>query len=249
MKLFTRFRAPKPTFSAPLTPDEPFFAIGDLHGCDALLARMLQRMDDIAPDIRRVFVGDYIDRGEESAQTLSRLQALQVEAPDQVICLRGNHEQMLQRFLDTPDRHGPRWLRYGGLQTMASYGIAPPPETAPDEKWIETRDRLHTAMGPDLLSWLAELPDWWQTGNVACLHAAANPNCPIEEQELEHMLWGHPAFTEVPRQDGLWIVHGHTIVEETQPEMGRIPVDTGAYATGRLTAALIQPGSVEFLTA
>lgn len=248
MQLFTRFRAPKPTFSAPLAPDEPFFAVGDLHGCDPLLARMIQRLDEISTDIRRVFVGDYIDRGESSAQVLTRLHGYQQDNPDRVLCLRGNHEQMLERFLAAPDRHGSRWLRYGGLQTMASYGIAPPPETAPPEKWAEVRDRLVEAMGPELLAWLADLPDWWQTGNVVTLHAAADPARPINEQELEHMLWGHPAFEAVPRQDGLWILHGHTIVDEPRPEMGRIPVDTGAYATGRLSAALVQKGSVEFLT-
>ncbi|MBR9823377.1 MAG: serine/threonine protein phosphatase [Rhodobacteraceae bacterium] len=248
MQLFRRFRAPKPTFSAPLAPDEPFFAVGDLHGCDALLDRMITRMGEIAPEIRRVFVGDYIDRGEASAQTLARLRAYQQQDPDRVLCLRGNHEQMLERFLEAPERHGPRWLRYGGLQTMASYGLAPPPETAPPEKWTEARDRLAEAMGPGLLAWIADLPDWWQTGNVACLHAAADPARPISEQELEHMLWGHPAFMSVPRSDGTWVLHGHTITEDPRPEAGRIPVDTGAYATGRLTAALVQPGSVEFFS-
>lgn len=249
MQLFTRFRAPKPTFSAHLAPDEPFFAIGDLHGCDDLLARMIQRLDEISPDIRRVFVGDYIDRGEASAQTLARLHGYQQNDPDRVICLRGNHEQMLERFLAAPDRHGPRWLRYGGLQTMASYGIAPPPETAPPEKWAEARDRLRTAMGPELLTWLAALPDWWQSGNVAVLHAAADPALPLDEQELEPMLWGHPAFMETPRSDGTWVVHGHTITEDPRPAAGRIPVDTGAYATGRLTAVLVQTGSIDFFSA
>lgn len=249
MKLFRRFRAPKPTFSAPLAPDEPFFAVGDLHGCDALLARAIQHMDAIAPEIRRVFVGDYVDRGETSAQTLRRLHDYHLSAPDRVLCLRGNHEQMMMRFLEHPEQHNARWLRYGGLQTMASFGIAPPPETAPTEKWIEARDKLREAMGPDMLTWLSDLPDWWRTGNVVTLHAAADPACPIEEQELHHMLWGHPEFASVPRSDGTWIVHGHTIVDEPRPEMGRIPVDTGAYATGRLTVALIQQGSAEFFSA
>lgn len=249
MQLFSRFRAPKPTFSAPLAPDEPFFAIGDLHGCDALLSCMIGHMDQIAPNIRRVFVGDYIDRGETSAQTLRRLCEYQKASPDQVICLRGNHEQMLQRFMKDPKNHGSRWMRYGGLQTMASYGIVPPTETAPEEKWIEARDRLRDTIGPEILSWLSALPDWWQTGNVVTLHAGADPAHPIEKQELGHMLWGHPNFARVARQDGIWIVHGHSIVEEPRPELGRIPVDTGAYATGRLTAALIQKNSAEFFSA
>lgn len=249
MQLFHRFRAPKPTFSAPLAPDEPFFAIGDLHGCDTLLIRVIQHMAKIAPDIRRVFVGDYIDRGDASAQTLRRLFDYQRNAPDQVVCLRGNHEQMMQRFLEDPERNGPRWLRYGGLQTMASYKIAPPQETATTEKWVEIRDRLRDAAGNELLSWLAELPDYWQTGNVVTLHAGADPTKPISQQPLQNILWGHPQFEQRPRKDGIWIVHGHTIVEEPCAKMGRIPIDTGAYATGRLTMALIQSDKVEYFSA
>lgn len=194
---------------------------------------------------RLVFVGDYIDRGDQSAAVLDQLQALQGDHPS-TICLMGNHEQMLLHFLDSPAQAGPRWMRYGGLQTMANYGVAPPAATAPADQWEEARDRFRTALGPETEVWLRALPLIWQTGNVAVVHAGADPGQPLAKQTEATLLWGHVDFARVPRSDGIWIVHGHTIVERARPEMGRLPVDTGAYATGRLTAALIRPGAVEF---
>ncbi|KAA2311718.1 serine/threonine protein phosphatase [Pseudooceanicola sediminis] len=259
MRFLTRFRAPKPTFSSPLAPGEPFFAIGDIHGCDHLMPGLLERIDEIyarqqdqhearngAPwSARLVFVGDYVDRGDQSAAVLHRLQALQRDHPS-TLCLMGNHEQMLLQFLDTPGESGPRWMRYGGLQTMASFGVAPPAATAPADKWEEARDRFRTALGAPTEAWLRALPLIWQTGNVIVVHAGADPARPPAKQSEATLLWGHSDFTSTPRTDGLWVVHGHTIVEQPRPEMGRLPVDTGAYATGRLTAALISPGKVEF---
>lgn len=248
MLFLKRFRAPKPTFSSRLAPDEPFFAIGDIHGRDDLLSRLLDRMAEIAPDIRLVFVGDYVDRGEESPNVLRRLQALQVNNP-QTVCLIGNHEQMLLQFLDSPARTGPRWLRYGGLQTMAGYAVAPVAETASEAKWNDARDRLRSALGPHTEEWLRNLPTLWQSGNVAVLHAGADPAQPLADQDDNTLIWGHPDFDTKLRSDGQWVVHGHTIVDEASPKAGRISIDTGAYATGRLTAALIRSGSVKFFTA
>jgi serine/threonine protein phosphatase 1 len=251
MKFFTWKRAPKPTFEAPLEPEVPFCAVGDIHGCDALLARMLERLRErMPPEARLVLVGDYIDRGEQSHEALLRIHALQQEAPEgAVTCLRGNHEQMLLDVLDRPARNGPRWLRYGGLQTLASFGLRGLPETASEAQWEDLRDRLRAALGPDLEMWLRALPTLWQSGNVAVVHAGADPALPLSAQSAEVLTWGHEAFERVPRRDGVWIVHGHTIVEEARPVLGRIPVDTGAYATGRLSCALVAPNQLEFLQA
>ena len=152
-----------------------------------------------------------------------------------VTCLRGNHEQMLLDVLDRPARNGPRWLRYGGLQTLASFGLRGLPETASEAQWEDLRDRLRAALGPDLEMWLRALPTLWQSGNVAVVHAGADPALPMSAQSAEVLTWGHEAFERVPRRDGVWIVHGHTIV--------------GAYATGRLSCALVAPNQLEFLQA
>lgn len=247
MRLFFGKRSKKPEFTAPLEPEAPFFAVGDIHGRDDLFARLMERLSDLAhPTAPLICVGDYIDRGDDSAALLRRLHDLQAEAGSHMVCLRGNHEAMLLKFLDEPARHGPRWLRHGGLQTLASYRIAAVRDSDPAEKWEGMRDRLREAMGADIENWLRGLPLTWQTGNVLVCHAGADPSLGIEDQSEDVLLWGHEAFMTTPREDGIWVVYGHTICDRPRPEAGRIPVDTGAYATGRLTAALIEPGRVEF---
>ncbi len=247
MRFLKRFRTPKPTFSGPLRPEESFLAIGDIHGRDDLLGRLIPMMQERAPGLPMIFVGDYIDRGEDSAAVLTRLMEMQKADPEGVVCLRGNHEDMLLSVLRDPHRSGPRWLRYGGLQTMASFRVSPASETAPAEQWEEVGEKLRAAIGPELEAWLHALPTSWQSGNVTVLHAGADPQLPLEEQDEATLVWGHPDFMTTPRQDGAWVVHGHTVLEKARPQDGRIGIDTGAYATGQLTAALVAEGSVEFV--
>jgi serine/threonine protein phosphatase 1 len=250
MRFLKHFFASKTKFSAILEPEEALTVIGDIHGRLDLLERLLLILDQEAPDRRLILIGDYIDRGEQSAQVLERIRRLQSEAGyNRVICLIGNHEQMMLDFLDAPEKVGPRWLRYGGLQTMASYGISPPSSTSSDEKkWNAARDALRTAMGHETESWLNALHSQWQSGNVAVVHAAADPELPMDLQEHKTLIWGYESFWQKVRTDGIWVVHGHTIVVSPQQQDGRISVDTGAYATGRLTAALISRDTLRFLS-
>ena len=195
-----------------------------------------------------MFLGDYIDRGEESRQVLSRLMAANAEGPDRVICLMGNHERMLLNFLEDPTRHARRWLQNGGLQTLASFGVALHGRSLDEETQFDSlRDRLTTAMGPEMIEWLGTLPLTWHSGNVWAVHAGASPKRPMENQIPEVLLWGHPQFLQQSRDDHQWIVHGHTVVEAPQMQQGRIAVDTGAYATNVLSAAAIATDSITFL--
>ncbi len=229
---------PKTPFP-PIAPDAAFAALGDIHGRADLLARALDSMTDV----QIVCVGDYIDRGDESAEVLRMLQA----RPD-VVCISGNHEEMMLNFLDHPQKHGPRWLRYGGLQTLASFGVAGASEGTSGAGLDALADKLKAAMGEDLVQWLRSRPTLWQSGNVVVAHAGANPNIPIEEQRPETLHWGHAEFGKHSRQDGIWVLHGHTIVDTPIADQGRISIDTGAYATGRLTAAWVTDGQADFKT-
>jgi serine/threonine protein phosphatase 1 len=236
-----RGRAAPVAFDAPLAPEEPFVAIGDVHGRDDLLGRLLDRLEAEEPELRVVLVGDYIDRGERSASVLARL-----SSRPHLVCLMGNHEAMCLGFLEDPAREGPRWLANGGLQTLASFGIGGVTLGSGPTALEAARDRLAMAMGENLIGWLADRPLLWHSGNVAVVHAGADPLRALEDQEERTLLWGHPRFAAQPRTDGIWVVHGHTILPEPVVEAGRIGIDTGAFATGRLTAALIAPEGVEF---
>lgn len=229
-------------FAAELAPERAFVAVGDIHGRDDLLQRLLSQLD---PQDIVVFVGDYIDRGEHSAQVLRRLMALTLER-DTVICLKGNHEDMMLDFLDAPARNGTRWLRNGGLQTLHSFAVQPPAGLPSDTEWNILRDSLRGKMGDALESWLRQRPLMWRTGNVAVVHAGADPRAPLERQTDTCLMWGHPDFGRRNRSDGIWVVHGHTIVETPQQNDGVISIDTGAYATGILTAARIAPNGMTF---
>ena len=107
---------------------------------------------------------------------------------------------------------------------------------------------LAQAMGDDLIAWMHALPSFWISGNVAVTHAGADPFRPVNDQPTRNLLWGHPEFEKTPRADGMWVIHGHIIVDQPRIEAGRVAIDTGAYATGRLTAAHISRGGVSFLT-
>ena len=113
---------------------------------------------------------------------------------------------------------------------------------------IAARDALLGSMKEGTLKWLSELPIYRQFGNVVIAHAGADPTGPIENNDLDTFIWGHPNFHSTPRTDGLWIVHGHTIFNQAQIGDGRISIDTGAYATGCLTAAILTPDGVTFQT-
>lgn len=110
-------------------------------------------------------------------------------------------------------------------------------------------DRLRAAMVPGLHDWLRDLPLWHRSGDVACVHAAMDPSQPPEAQEARVMLWGFDAFHRHARRDGLWVVHGHNVVDEPSVHARKIATDTGAYFSNRLTAAAILPDEpVRFLT-
>ncbi|GAB4535657.1 MAG: metallophosphoesterase family protein [Ruegeria sp.] len=231
---------------ATLAPGQRFYAVGDIHGRLDLLQQILGRLQ---PDLPIVFVGDYVDRGDHSAQVLRHLQHLSQARNRQVICLLGNHEDLLLRFLQRPRRTCRLWMHNGGRQTLASFGLTDLPlELTPDEA-VRAARRLEQEMGPSLLEWMHARPLYWTTGNVTVVHAALDPGSDPADQTRGTCLWGHGDFPGKPRSDGQWVVHGHTIVPEPCVRNRVISIDTGAFATGRLTAAEIGPGTVRFLSA
>ncbi len=246
MALLSRlFGAKKSDFKAPIAPDQSFCAVADIHGCATKLQMLLEKLETEHSDSSIVFVGDYVDRGEESAEVLKTVMAK--DDDPNVTCLIGNHEEMLLNFLDQPEIKGSRWLRYGGLQTLASFGVRGVNERSSGSELTKAAGDLRQAMGGNMIAWLSNLPTHWISGNITVVHAAADPNMPISQQTAKTLRWGHPDFETTTRADDIWVLHGHTIVDQPYMTSGRIAIDTGAYATGRLTAAKVTPGNVEFI--
>jgi serine/threonine protein phosphatase 1 len=236
------------TFDAEPAPTETVLAIGDIHGRDDLLARLLDRIAADEPNARLVFLGDYVDRGENSAAVLRRLAGLGEQWAGPVTLLMGNHERMMLDFLDAPGDAAGRWLRNGGLQTLASFSVGGVTEQPGPDEANNAAARLREAMGEPLIDWLGQLHLHHASGNVHFVHAAADPGLPMAAQEHRTLLWGHPAFTAKPREDGQFVVHGHTVVDAPAVTAGRVAVDTGAWFSGRLTAARIAPSEIGFVT-
>ena len=237
--------APASVQFPPLRPETPFYVIGDIHGRMDLLERLLDRLDPTHP---LVFVGDYVDRGENSAEVLVYLSELSAEDGRSVCCLKGNHEEMLLEFIEEPEKRGGVWLRNGGLQTLSSFGVAVLAQSTTGQGLTEIARDLRTAMGNGLVDWLQARPVYWRSGNVAVVHAGADPNKPIEDQPHRNLIWGHPEFHNTARRDEVWVVHGHRIVDDATYKNGIISIDTGAYATGRLTAVHISADKCSFIS-
>ena len=217
------------------------YVIGDIHGRADLLEVMLRRIAaDFAfriGDGRRpkvIVLGDVIDRGDNSREVVRMLMRVVGAGPlGDLTVLKGNHEAALLGFLRAPDT-GATWLRFGGMQTLASYGV-PVPAGTPDAATLrDLAKRLRAAMG-EHLPFLQALPLSWRSGDVLCTHAGIDPEDPGAMDE-DVVLWGRAHFPETGPVPGLRVVHGHYDAPEPVITDGRICVDTGAYYSGRLTA-------------
>lgn len=189
-----------------------------------------------------IFLGDYIDRGPDSAGVLARLMRLQADLPGHVHCLMGDHERLMLDFLDHPRRDGPAWLAQGGGATLRSYGLPMLPYTTPPSVLEDVAFELSLALAlthDGVEEWLRALPLILRSGNLVMTHAGADPSRPIEGQRPKVVLQGHPAFDRLARRDRYWIAHGHRPTSQVQISEHRIALDTGAFRTGRLSALAI----------
>lgn len=228
------------------------YAVGDIHGRSDLLADMIALLEARSIDDARlagppivVFLGDYVDRGHDSAGVLGMLAA---GRPRHCECryLRGNHEQSLMAFLENPMAHRG-WLLQGGAETVMSYGVRPPPFNAPAQAWQDAADALHARMPQAHLDFLNGLERYVELGDYAFVHAGVDDTRALADQSDEALYWSRDAFIASKRPFSHRIVHGHTPVDQPYADARRIAVDTGAYASGTLTAARFEGEAVTFL--
>jgi serine/threonine protein phosphatase 1 len=229
----------------PTTAGRLVYAIGDVHGRYDLLREILARLVDDhqsrpghEPAVM-VFCGDYVDRGPQSAEVIEAVLWLKTHAAFEVRPLKGNHEQAFLEFLDRPEEARP-WLRYGGAATLRSYGVPPPALSDDDAALVRARDALLQTMPASHRSFLEGLEPMIVIGDYAFTHAGIRPGTPLQDQEEDDLLWIREGFLDVDGPFEKIIVHGHTWVD-ARPQIleHRIGLDTGAYATGVLTAARI----------
>lgn len=214
------------------------YGVGDIHGRLDLLDRLLAQIDD--DDRARgsaasefVFLGDLVDRGPDSRGVVERLLALAAERRP-VRFLMGNHEQVFLRALEG-DLKALRFLtRIGGRETLLSYGIT-------DEEYrgldFENLARIARERVPEShIRFLSAFENWIEIGDYLFVHAGLRPGVALEEQSLADLCWIRDDFLRHRDSFGKMVVHGHSISADIDERPNRIGIDTGAFASGRLTA-------------
>lgn len=228
-------RAVPQTYSVPA--GRRVYAIGDIHGRLDLVEQLLAMID--ADDRARapaqtelIFLGDLVDRGPDSRGVVERLMALKEERP--VRFLIGNHEEVFLRAVAGDPRALRFLVRIGGRETLFSYGISEEEyrELDYDDLMAVIRERVPASH----VAFLSSFEQWIELGDYLFVHAGLRPGVALEDQARSDLCWIREDFLRHRDSFGKMVVHGHSITEEIDERPNRIGIDTGAYASGRLTA-------------
>ena len=246
-RLFRRAAVASRVFSGPA--GERLYAVGDIHGrldlLDDLLGRIVDDLETRPVEAARlVFLGDFIDRGPDSAGVLDRLVDL-ARTRIGTHFLMGNHEEMLLHVLAGQPAVTDDWLRFGGDACAQSYGLSPTDLATLDEMQIAAL--LRQAMPESHVAFLHDLDTMVRFGDFLLVHAGIRPGVAIEDQRPADLRWIRGPFLADPRDHGVMVIHGHTITDGVDRRRNRIGIDTGAYRTGILTAAVVEETDTRFL--
>jgi serine/threonine protein phosphatase 1 len=178
---------------------------------------------------RYVFIGDYIDRGPDARKVIDLLMHKQPSEGSRIVCLRGNHEQMLivAAVEGRSDRDLMTWWANGGEQTLESYGVNDP-----------------SSLPAAHLEWIKALPLRFADQKRLFVHAGIRPGVAIADQSEDDLLWIREPFLSFQADHNTFVVHGHTPTESRLPDLrsNRLNLDTGACFGGELTAAVFTDG-------
>ncbi|WCT74118.1 metallophosphoesterase family protein [Sphingomonas naphthae] len=240
-----------PEASAPsLPPGLRVYAIGDVHGrLDRLMAVEAAIAAHIAAhppegDALVIFIGDYVDRGPDSRGVIEALAGLRF-AGLPARCLMGNHEDAMLQFLESA-AIGPAWFEYGGMATLASYGVKPAgPESV--DRFERLRQGLVAILPDSHRRFLGDLELSIELGDYLFVHAGVRPSRAIDQQQRDDLLTIREPFLSHDKRLALRVVHGHTVTDRPVFRQNRIGIDTGAYATGMLTCLLIEGEAASIL--
>jgi serine/threonine protein phosphatase 1 len=217
------------------------YAIGDIHGRVDLLNAVFERIDatlkthPIEQSVQ-VFLGDYIDRGPNSREVIDALIARKKQHA--MLCLKGNHESYAVQFLNDPSVLA-EWMQFGGIQTLLSYGIKPSTRSHPQSP-EDVANAFRQALPASHHRFLEGLGLSFTCGDFFFTHAGVRPGIPLSQQHEHDLIWIRDDFLLHEENFGKIIVHGHTPAKEPDIRPNRINIDTGAYATGRLTCLVLQ---------
>jgi serine/threonine protein phosphatase 1 len=228
---------------ATLPPGQRVYAIGDVHGClDRLAAVHEQIAEDLADrpieDSILVHLGDYVDRGLDSAQVVDWLSEGAPVPVSRIVNLMGNHEDMmLQALPGTSKEANSSWLANGGADSLLSWEIT---RKVPPAEWASLIPSGHQAF-------LRDLEIIFRAGGYMFVHAGIRPGVPLDKQEKVDMLWIREPFLSWKHSHDAVIVHGHTPRHEPEVRPNRIGIDTGAVMGGVLTCVVLEEDKLGFI--
>lgn len=222
--------------------DRLTYAIGDIHGRFDLFKKMVHAiksdMETTQSRCRIVLLGDYIDRGLETTRVLNGIISLSRQNWCDLVVLKGNHEQVFLQFLEDA-KNGPQWFRYGGIETVRSFGVFIDEPQTP-EAWVALRDELVTKISPRQRRLLSNLRVCFEAGDYLFVHAGVDPSRDRSTQGEDVLLWIRNRFLRVERACSKAVVHGHTPSEGVVNQKWRVGLDTAAHATGILSAIRLE---------
>ena len=228
---------------ATLPPGERVYAIGDIHGC---LDRLVAMHEMIAEDLAErpcahstlIHLGDFVDRGADSAQVIDWLINRPPVPADEIVNLMGNHEHMMLGAISGSDREAPAlWLSNGGADSLLSWSI---PRNVPPHEWASRLPLQH-------LIFLRDLAISKRIGPYLFVHAGIRPGVALDQQTRYDMLWIREPFLSSRGNHGAVIVHGHTPKREPIVQSNRIAIDTGAVLGGTLTCVVLEDDKLAFM--
>lgn len=249
-RFFKKTAVRRPLDTARVPDGQRVYAIGDIHGRNDLLAQLLTQID--ADDAKRgsadthiIFLGDLMDRGEDSAGVIETAIALR-DSGRKVRFLMGNHEEVFVRACRKNDSKTTRFfLRIGGEETVLSYPITRAEYITLDMEQLS--ERLATLVPESHLEFIESFEDQIVIGDYAFVHAGIRPGVPLSEQKPTDLRWIREEFVDQRGNLEKVVVYGHTIYDEVEERGSRIGIDTGAYASGRLTALALEGGERWYL--
>ena len=247
-KTFTQKPQPETTVG-PIGIDVPegrfdvVYAVGDIHGRLDLLLESDRKIEaDIAEGQRAlvIYLGDYIDRGPDSRGVIEHL-SVHRDLKFLRLCLRGNHDDVFLNFLDRPlDEWG--WLDIGGKETLRSYGLTLDPYRDRALGQQALVEMLNAHVPQSHREFFSKSRLWARSGEFLFVHAGIQPGVSLERQEPSDFMWIREPFLSEGSRLPFTVVHGHTPTTTISFGRNRIGIDTGAYATGRLSVLKIADG-------
>ena len=239
-KLHRLLRAKPARAPAAVPAGQRVYAVGDIHGRRDLFDAMAAAID--ADDAARspaettvILLGDLVDRGPDSAGVISAARDWQARRKVRIIA--GNHEEMFLQSFSRVDVLR-RFLRYGGRETVLSYPVNAAEYNA--ASLDEAQVLMRRAVPREDLSFMRSFEDRIMIGDYLFVHAGIEPGIAANEQSLSDLRWIREPFLSHEGDHGHIVVHGHTIFDQADICSNRIGIDTGAFASGLLTALCLE---------